>query len=124
MGTQECVEWLKQFTEFGRALAEQDVEIEIPQDIPILGIPKGRHSLQRFFYYTIFQCYWNPSLSFEQNNMIHFDWYHPHYAWRHSDEEVLGWFEAMNLENIRRLVTNVKGVTVMANRRLNMVSPR
>jgi SAM-dependent methyltransferase/uncharacterized protein YbaR (Trm112 family) len=116
LSTEECREWVKQFTDFGKALAEQDVEIDIPSDIPILGIPKGRHSLQRFFYYTIFQCHWNPTLSYEQNNMIHFDWFHPHYAWRHTDEEVLGWFANRGLREIRRLVTNVKGVTVVAKR--------
>ncbi|MBI3272619.1 MAG: hypothetical protein HYZ53_26755 [Planctomycetes bacterium] len=26
--------------------------------------------------------------------MINFDWYHPRYAFRHTPEEVRGWFEA------------------------------
>lgn len=116
LGNQEALELVKQFTRFGQSLAESGAEIDIPEDIPLLGIQKGRHNLQRFFYYVMFQCHWNPELTFEQNNLINFDWYHPAYASRHTEEEVLGWFAECGLRDARILHTNVKGVTGIGRR--------
>jgi len=30
-----------------------------------------------------------------------FDWYTPRYQWKHSDDEVVGWFKEAGLSNIR-----------------------
>jgi SAM-dependent methyltransferase len=37
-------------THLGKALGELDVNIEIPEAIPLLDIPAGKINLQRFFY--------------------------------------------------------------------------
>ena len=116
LGNEEALELVKQFTRFGQSLAESGAEIDIPEDIPLLGIKQGRHNLQRFFYYVMFQCHWNPDLTFEQNNLINFDWYHPAHASRHTEEEVLSWFTECGLRDARVLHTNVKGVTAIGRR--------
>lgn len=111
LSNDEAREFVKQFTLFGEAMAASGIEIDVPEDIPILGIKKGRHNLQRFMYYMMFQCHWNQDLTFDQNNLINFDWFHPAYASRHTEEEVLGWFAECGLKDVEILRTNVKGVT-------------
>jgi hypothetical protein len=37
--------------------------------------------------------YWNDSFTFETNNHVNFDWYHPRYAHRQTESEVRRWTE-------------------------------
>ena len=87
----DCWEFSKKMTKFGKGLSDLNIEFEIPEDIPILEIKAGKYNLQRFFYYHIFKCFWNDGFSFDENNLINFDWYHPAYAWRHTSDELKGW---------------------------------
>ena len=52
------------------------------EDIELLGIKAGRHNIQRLIFYTMFKCYWNPNLNFEDNVHVNFDWYHPRNCFR------------------------------------------
>ena len=80
MSADECYEFSRAVTEFGKALADMDVDF------------------QRAVYWKMFKCFWNDGFDFETNVMVNFDWYHPQYAWRHTPEEVEGWFKDEGLE--------------------------
>lgn len=98
----------------GRRLAELNVEVELPE-IPILGIPAGRHDIQRLIYNHFLKCYWNPELSDDANTMINFDWYHPSFSSRHRVEEVLGWFQTVNLR-VTHTHVDPYGITIHGSR--------
>lgn len=112
---EECLEFSRAMTLLGKALSDLHVEVDVPADIPILGIQAGRQDLQRFVYWNVFKCYWNDRLDFDTNVMTNFDWYHPEHAHRHTPEEVSGWCAAAGLE-----VTNFdvveSGISVRARR--------
>lgn len=86
----------RQITELGRRLAMVKKEIAVG-DLPLLGIEKGRYTPQRLLYNFFLKCYWNPALSFEENAVINYDWYHPQHCSRHTMDEVLSWFAMCRL---------------------------
>lgn len=88
---------MKPLTDFGKALHEQNIQINIPIDVEILGIKKGNYDLQRFIYDNIFKCFWNDSWGYDYSNLVNVDWYHPKYCWRHTEEEICSWCSEMNL---------------------------
>jgi SAM-dependent methyltransferase len=88
MSSEEAWEALKPLTKLGQALTELRVEVEVPEDIPYLGIEAGRHDIQRFIYNYFLKAYWNEDWTLDESNLISFDWYHPKYAFRHTEEEV------------------------------------
>jgi SAM-dependent methyltransferase/uncharacterized protein YbaR (Trm112 family) len=110
----ECWDVATAFTDLGRALADLKVEIEVPTSIPVLEIPAGRYDLQRFLYYHVFKCFWNPDFPYDENTLVNFDWYHPANAHRHTEAEVVGWFVEAGLEEIVALRPNEGGVAVRA----------
>ncbi len=100
-------------TQLGQALQALKAEAEILQDIPVLGIPAGRYDVQRLFYDHVVKCFWNPTFSFDENNLVNFDWYHPAYAHRHSPEEVRGWVNELGLQLVH-FKEEPSGITVRA----------
>jgi len=106
-------EALRPLTLLGQALAELRVEVDVPDDVPLLGIRAGRHDVQRLIYWHFAKLFWNEKLSLEENNHVQFDWYHPRYAHRHTEEEVRGWCLASGLE-ITRFDVGESGFTVRA----------
>jgi len=110
---EECYTFARAMTLLGKALSDLQIEIEVPEDIPILEIKAGRHNLQRFIYWNIFKCYWNENLDLETNVMTNFDWYHPQYAHRHSSDEVKRWCEETGLEIVQFNVIE-SGISVRA----------
>lgn len=88
-----------QITELGKRLSEIDATIVTP-DIPTLGIPEGQHHIQRFLYHFFMKAFWNPELSYHDNVVVNFDWYHPSTCSRHTLEEVHGWYEQAGLKII------------------------
>lgn len=93
MPVDECMKVSEAITKFGKSLAEQNVTIDVPEDIPILGIKAGQHDLQRFIYWHVFKCYWNETMDWNSNVITNFDWYHPRHAHRHTPAEVRAWCE-------------------------------
>lgn len=89
---------MRPLTELARALAELDVKVDVPEDVPLLEIPAGRHDVQRLIYWHFAKLYWNPELEFEENVHVNFDWYAPTYAHRHTEDEVRGWYDDARLE--------------------------
>lgn len=84
-------------TKLGKALSDLHAELNIPEDIPSLGIKAGTYDLQRFFYYNILKCFWNDEIGFDNSNHVNYDWYHPVYSWRHTREELLSWHRDLGL---------------------------
>lgn len=89
---------MEPITNFAKSLHEQSIKIQVPDDVEILGIKKGEYDLQRFIYQFFFKCFWNESWGFEYSNLTNYDWYHPKFAWRHSEKEIRDWCKEFNLE--------------------------
>jgi SAM-dependent methyltransferase len=115
LAPEEAWEALGPLTRLGQALAELHVTVDVPEDVPLLGISAGRHDLQRLVYWHFAKLFWNPELSFEENLHVNFDWYHPRYAHRHTEDEVRGWCDQAGIE-IRRFDVQESGFTVRARR--------
>ncbi len=112
----EAWEALKPLSRLGQALGELNVEIEVPEDIPLLGINRGRLSLQRFFYWNICKTFYRPDFTLEEMNHINFDWFRPQNCHRHTPEEVRGFCERAGLA-IEHIDVQEAGITVVARRR-------
>ena len=97
MTPEDCLAVSEAITRFGKALSELRVTIDIPEDIPILGIRAGKQDLQRFIHWNMFACHWDDTLDWESNVIKNFDWYHPLHAHRHTPEEVKAWCEQAGL---------------------------
>lgn len=113
MSDEEAWKALKPLTKLGQALGELNVEIEVPEDIPLLGIKEGRMDLQRFFYWNICKTYYRPEYGLEEMNHINFDWFRPLNCHRHTLEEVTGFCGRAGLE-IEHLNVQESGITVVA----------
>jgi SAM-dependent methyltransferase len=77
----------------GKSLADLNQTLEVPEDIPVLGIKKGTYNLQRFVHYNIMKCFYNEDFDDFTNNIVNVDWYHPRYCFRYSAEEFRAWFD-------------------------------
>ncbi len=97
----------------GKALGELDAEIDVPEDVDVLGIPAGRISVQRLFYYYICKAYYRPEYGTDEMNHINFDWFTPKYCHRQSPEQVRLWCEEAGL-TIREMKVELSGITVLA----------
>ncbi len=106
-------EQLKGLTQLGIDLGKLDMEINIPQDIPILDIPAGRINLQRLFYWHVFKAFYDPKLTFDEMHHINFDWYAPRNAHRHTVEEVRTWCAENGLEVLMEK-EELAGITCIA----------
>lgn len=93
---EEAMVVCRQITELGRRLSEVTAEIEF-DSIPSIGVDKGRYTPQRLLYNFFMKCYWNSDLSFEENAVINYDWYHPQNCSRHTMDEVRQWFDDASL---------------------------
>jgi arsenite methyltransferase len=116
MSPAEAWEALRPLTRLGQALAELKAEVEVAEDVPLLGIKAGRYDVQRLIYWHVAKLYWRDTLTFEENNHVNFDWYHPRYAWRHTEEEVRRWCAEAGLTVTHFDDTQESGFTVRATR--------
>jgi SAM-dependent methyltransferase len=104
---------LRPLTRFGEALSAVDAEVDVPEDVPYLGIPKGRYTVHRLIYDHFVKAFWNPKWEYDESNLISFDWYHPTYAFRHTEDEVRRWCADAGLR-ITHLDSRWTGFTVRA----------
>jgi len=104
---------LRPLTKLGQALAELHAEVDVPEDIPYLGIKAGRYDVQRLIYWHFAKLFWNGAYSFEENNHVNFDWYHPRYAHRQTEEEVRRWCDESAM-SITHFDKQESGFTVRA----------
>lgn len=113
MPPEEAWDALRPLTKLAQALSELDTEVDVPEDIPYLGIKAGKQDVQRLVYWSFLKQFWNSQWTFEQNNHVNFDWYHPRYAHRQSQEEITRWCRESELE-IRRVYAEESGYSVRA----------
>jgi len=102
---------LRPLTKLGQALAELETEIQVTEDVPLLGIKAGRYDVQRLVYWNVAKLFWNADMTFEENNHLNFDWYAPTYAWRQTEDEVRRWFAESGLD-VTRFHVHEAGFTV------------
>lgn len=106
-------EALKPLTELGNALGRLEVTLDVPQDIPFLGIKKGAIDLQRFFYWNICKLYYRPEFSLDEMNHINFDWFRPLNCHRQTPEQVRQWCQEAGLR-VEHMDVQESGITVVA----------
>jgi SAM-dependent methyltransferase len=104
---------LEPLSQLGVALGSLGGEITVPNDIPLLGIPKGTYDLQRFFYWHVCKAYYRPEFSLDEMNHINFDWFRPKNCFRQTPDEVREWCARAGL-TIETLRTEEAGITVVA----------
>ena len=54
---------LRPLTKLGKALADLHADIEVPEDIPYLGIKAGRYDVQRLIYWHFAKLYWRDTFT-------------------------------------------------------------
>ena len=104
---------LQPLTHLRMALGELGVEIDVPEDIPLLGIKKGKLDLQRFVYWNICKLYYRPEFTLDEMNHVNFDWYRPLNCQRHTPEELEKYVTAAGM-TIERMKVEEAGITVVA----------
>jgi len=115
MSVEECMEFSEQVTELGRELSRLGATITLERGIPLLGIEPGEHDVQRLIYWKFLKCFWNDDLGEHQSTLGNFDWYHPPYASRHTEDEVTRWCERAGLEVVHLNLVE-SGISVRAAR--------
>lgn len=107
---EQAIKAMQAITELGRVLSDLNIKVNIP-DVHVLGIDAGEYDVQRFLYHFFMKCFWNPSLSFDDNVAINYDWYHPQLCSRHTLEEVESWYADAGLNIIHAFVDHY-GITI------------
>jgi len=115
MSNEEAWNALRPLSRLGKTLGDLDLEIDVEEDIPYLGIKKGRVNLQRLFYYDICKAFYSPELDLEEMTHINFDWFRPTNCHRHTVEEIKKYCEKAQLK-IRRMNVEKSGITVVGQR--------
>lgn len=113
LSDEEAWKALEPLTRLGVALGELGAEVEVPEDVPLLGIPKGRYDVQRLFYYYVVKAFYRPDFTLEEMTHVNFDWFRPLNCHRHTPEEVRTFCEQAGLA-IERLAAEPAGITVVA----------
>lgn len=111
--SQEAWDKLLPLSKLGAALGELNVDVMVPEDVDLLGIPAGTINIQRLFYWHICKMYHRDGLTLEEMNHINYDWFTPKYAYRQTPEETISWIENCGLK-IEKLVSEQAGHTVFA----------
>jgi arsenite methyltransferase len=115
MSDEEAWNSLESLTKLGKALGELKVEIDVPEDVPYLGIKKGKMDIQRFFYWNICKMYYRPDFTIDEMNHINFDWFRPLNCHRQTPEQVKKWCEEAGLK-IDHINIQESGISVIATR--------
>jgi len=119
LAPEECYKACEGLTELGRELSRLNARVNLKIGVPILGIPSGDHDVQRLLYYSFVKCFWNEAFDHETNNMVNFDWYHPSYAWQHTEDEVRGWLEQLGVKEYAFHPANPNGLSTMLRKPLS-----
>lgn len=116
MNNDEAWEALRPLTRLGIALGELNVTVDVPEDIPMLGIKKGPMDLQRLIYWHVCKMYYDPNLNEEEMNHINFDWFRPLNCIRSTAEEIRKYCDQAGLD-IEMMNSQESGFTVVAVKR-------
>lgn len=115
MSDEEAWNAMESLTKLGKALGELKVDLDVPEDIPYLGIKKGKLDIQRFFYWNVCKLYYRPDFSIDEMNHINFDWFRPLNCHRQTPEQVTKWCIEADLK-IERIFTEEAGISIVATR--------
>jgi SAM-dependent methyltransferase/uncharacterized protein YbaR (Trm112 family) len=115
MSADECMELAREITELGRGLSRAAATVRLERGVPLLGIAPGEHDVQRLIYWSFLKCFWNDDFSENLNVLVNFDWYHPPYASRHTEDELRGWCDDCSL-SIWHMDVSDSGLSVLARR--------
>jgi arsenite methyltransferase len=110
---EEAWEAMRPLTSLARALAESGATVTVDDDVPLLGIKAGRYDVQRLIYGAFCKLFWNDAFTFEENLHVNFDWYHPRYAHRQTEDDVRTWCEELGLR-ITHMDVQESGITTRA----------
>ncbi len=113
MPPEEALKAMEPLTKLGCALGDLNQEIEIPEDIPILGIPAGKHDLQRLFYYYVVKLFYNPDLPFTRANLANFNAYYPQHILFTDPKDVEAYCTDSGLQ-IEEMYTEGNGISIIA----------
>lgn len=100
----------KQITSIAEILSNMDVEVRVPASYLEFGALAGeKMSLQRFFYYSVFKCFWNKDFSFEKSTEFNHDWYSYPICNKTSLEEATSWYiqNQLKIEHIDANASNI-----------------
>lgn len=95
--SEEAYSVCRQLSVLGRDLQKTGAKITISEDLPFLGISSGEHELQSFIYEHLIKCWYNDQFGIEHSTAVNFDWYHPAYAYRFSEDELYSLVEEAGL---------------------------
>lgn len=93
----DAIKVCEKITLLGKILYEKKTKINIPE-IDILKIPESSYTLQRFVYHFFMKCFWNPDLTFYENTIINYDYYHPQICFRYDISQIREWFSKTKLK--------------------------
>jgi SAM-dependent methyltransferase len=116
LSPQEAWNALEPLTRLGIALGELNVELDIPEDVEVLGMKAGKVDLQRLFYYDIAKAYYSPDMTFGEMQHINFDWYAPKNCHRQTEEQVRQWCDEAGLD-VEDEHVHQSGITIRARKR-------
>jgi ubiquinone/menaquinone biosynthesis C-methylase UbiE len=116
LSNEQAWQSLEPLTRLGKSLGELNVQIEVPETIPYLGIEAGRYDLQRFFHYNICKMFYRSDYSIDEMNHVNFDWFRPLNCHRHTPAEVERFCRNAGL-NIERIHVEEAGITVVGVKR-------
>lgn len=112
---EQAVDFSERMARFGRALSALNARVELPDDLPELGIRRGSYDVQRLIYDHMIKCFWNDDYDFETNAMVNFDWYRPKHAYRYTEAEVRGWAAVAGLD-VRHFDESPSGLSAILGR--------
>jgi len=115
MTADECMQLAREITELGRELSRAGATVRLERGVPLLGIAAGEHDVQRLIYWSFLKCFWNDDFSENLNVLVNFDWYHPPYASRHTEDEVRAWCDDCGL-SVSHMDVSESGISVLAGR--------
>jgi arsenite methyltransferase len=110
---EQAWELMRPLTLLGKALEETGAVVTVPEDVSVLGIPAGTYPVQRLFYWHVAKVFWNADWGLDASQLTNFDWYHPRYAHRQSEDEVRAWCGELGLA-IEHFDVDDAGYTVRA----------
>lgn len=103
----------ERITRLGKVLSDLNVEFDLTTDVPELEIKAGRYNLQRFIYYHVLKCFWNDNMTFDENVLVNFDWFHPAYTFRHTADEVEDWCRDLDMAVLSLDREDLSGISVL-----------
>jgi SAM-dependent methyltransferase/uncharacterized protein YbaR (Trm112 family) len=101
MTASDCEAFAAQMASLGRALQRITEPLVVDQDIPLLGIARGRYNVQKFIFDHFLKCYHNADLGLDHSVLANLDWYRPKQASHHEREEIASWFEGNGVRAVR-----------------------